>query len=198
MGCSWGGFALQVASLAGETANLPSASREAPSLRAVCAVCATDERASDDMHWMGGSLLGENLAWGAWLLDSLAAPPVPVASSVGTASPPRVFSGDTSPYDSGDEAAAGADAEADPSDGGQSSWESRWVSRLEELKPMHGDWASLHLNLRVRATGSRVRWDLVVEQHRRARALRWVPSRRRVRKLDPELARALGPNRSRP
>ena len=145
MGCSWGGFvALQVASLAGETANLPSASREAPSLRAVCAVCATDERASDDMHWMGGSLLGENLAWGAWLLDSLAAPPVPVASSVGTASPPRVFSGDTSPYDSGDEAAAGADAEADPSDGGQSSWESRWVSRLEELKPMHGDWASLH------------------------------------------------------
>ena len=145
MGCSWGGFvALQVASLAGETANLPSASREAPSLRAVCAVCATDERASDDMHWMGGSLLGENLAWGAWLLDSLAAPPMPVASSVGTASPPRVLSGDTSPYDSGDEAAAGADAEADPSDGGQSSWESRWVSRLEELKPMHGDWASLH------------------------------------------------------
>ena len=81
MGCSWGGFvALQVAALAGETANLPGARREAPSLRAVCAVCATDERASDDMHWMGGSLLGENLAWGAWLLDSLAAPPVPVTS----------------------------------------------------------------------------------------------------------------------
>lgn len=144
MGCSWGGFvALQVASLAGETANLPGASREAPSLRAVCAVCATDERASDDMHWMGGSLLGENLAWGAWLLDSLAVPPVPVASSVGTASPPQVFSADTTP-DSGDEAAACVDDEADPSDGGQSSWESRWVSRLEELKPMHGDWASLH------------------------------------------------------
>jgi predicted acyl esterase len=69
---------------------------------------------------------------------------MPVASSVGTASPPFVLSGDTSPYDSGDEAVAGADAEADPSDGGQSSWESRWVSRLEELKPMHGDWASLH------------------------------------------------------
>ena len=48
MGCSWGGFiALQAAALAGEH-------NEAPSLRAVCAVCATDDRAADDMHWMGG------------------------------------------------------------------------------------------------------------------------------------------------
>ena len=68
MGCSWGGFiALQAAALAGDTAL-----NEAPSLRAVCAVCATDDRAADDMHWMGGALLSENLAWGAWLLDSLA------------------------------------------------------------------------------------------------------------------------------
>ena len=145
MGCSWGGFvALQVAALAGETANLPGARREAPSLRAVCAVCATDERASDDMHWMGGSLLGENLAWGAWLLDSLAAPPVPVASSAGTASPPPVFSGNATPCDSDDEAAPGADGDPSDSSGGQASWESRWISRLEDLKPMHGDWASLH------------------------------------------------------
>lgn len=79
MGCSWGGFiALQAAALAGRTAAEKTAA-EAPSLKAVCAVCATDDRASDDMHWMGGALLGENLAWGAWLLDSLAQPPVSVA-----------------------------------------------------------------------------------------------------------------------
>ena len=138
MGCSWGGFiALQVAALAGDTAG-KGAAREAPSLRAVCAVCATDERASDDMHWMGGSLLGENLAWGAWLLDSLAAPPVPVTSSVGTASPGRISSGNITPY------TADSDGDENHSDNDQSSWESRWVSRLEELKPMHGEWASLH------------------------------------------------------
>ena len=147
MGCSWGGFvALQVAALAGDTANAGAGLKEAPSLRAVCAVCATDERASDDMHWMGGSLLGENLAWGAWLLDSLAAPPVPVSSSVGTASPPRVSSpGLLTPDDSGSDAEAGSDVDAEvSSDDDRSSWESRWVSRLEELKPMHGEWASLH------------------------------------------------------
>ena len=110
----------------------------------MCAVCATDERASDDMHWMGGSLLGENLAWGAWLLDSLAAPPVPVASSAGTAAPPPVCSGNATPCDSDDEAAPGADGDPSDSSGGQASWESRWISRLEDLKPMHGDWASLH------------------------------------------------------
>ena len=80
MGCSW---AASSRSRWLRSPGIPRASRErreAPSLRAVCAVCATDERASDDMHWMGGSLLGENLAWGAWLLDSLAAPPVPVTS----------------------------------------------------------------------------------------------------------------------
>ena len=141
MGCSWGGFiALQAAALAGETAS-EGAAREAPSLRAVCAVCATDDRASDDMHWMGGSLLGENLAWGAWLLDSLAAPPVPLTPrhSVGTVTPGQVSSGNITPSDNSD-----SDADVNHSDNDQSSWESRWVSRLEELKPMHGEWASLH------------------------------------------------------
>lgn len=81
MGCSWGGFiALQAAALAGA-----AASKEAPSLKAVCAVCATDDRASDDMHYMGGALLGENLAWGSWLLETLAVPPVETESSELTA-----------------------------------------------------------------------------------------------------------------
>ena len=138
MGCSWGGFvALQVAALAGETAKAHVAV-EAPSLRAVCAVCATDDRASDDMHWMGGSLLGENLAWGAWLLDSLAAPPVPLSDAPAADASTR----GTTPAVSapGSEAADQSDDERVDVD----DWESRWVDRLEELKPMHGSWASLH------------------------------------------------------
>ena len=140
MGCSWGGFiALQAAALAGETAS-EGAAREAPSLRAVCAVCATDDRASDDMHWMGGSLLGENLAWGVAARLARRAPvPLTPRHSVGTVSPGQVSSGNITPSDNSD-----SDADVNHSDNDQSSWESRWVSRLEELKPMHGEWASLH------------------------------------------------------
>jgi predicted acyl esterase len=130
MGCSWGGFvALQVAALRGKTKQ-----REAPSLRAVCAVCATDERASDDMHWMGGSLLGENLAWGAWLLDACAAPPVPVSDDTTLVSDKNAVlpSSDNNDADTPDDHQA------------QSAWESRWVDRLDALKPMHGEWASIH------------------------------------------------------
>jgi len=134
MGCSWGGFvALQVAALRGKTKR-----REAPSLRAVCAVCATDERASDDMHWMGGSLLGENLAWGAWLLDACAAPPVPVSDERGIASDKNTCTRVLSDKNNDDDA---TDREEEDH---QSAWESRWVDRLDALKPMHGEWASIH------------------------------------------------------
>jgi predicted acyl esterase len=144
MGCSWGGFiALQAAALAGvneaaATASpdcLPiqgvnaSSTREAPSLKAVCAVCATDDRASDDMHWMGGALLGENLAWGAWLLDSLAQPPVCISA----AAKEEEHEGD-------DEAAAAAAAAA----AAGRLWEARWVDRLAALKPLHSEWAARH------------------------------------------------------
>jgi hypothetical protein len=113
MGCSWGGFiALQAAALAGAPPAAGAAvAREAPSLRAVCAVCATDDRAADDM---GGALLGENLAWGSWLLETLAAPPVSTTSE------------------------GGGTASADK------AWESRWVTRLQGLKPMHSAWAAQH------------------------------------------------------
>lgn len=66
LGKSWGGFsALQVAAL------------RPPQLRAVIAVCATDDRYADDAHYMGGCLLNENLIWGTVLMTLCAQPPDP-------------------------------------------------------------------------------------------------------------------------
>jgi len=69
MGCSWGG--IQALSCA---ANPPR------QLKGVIAVCATDRGFEDDMHYMGGALLSDNLSWGAWLLSTIAQPPTKDAS----------------------------------------------------------------------------------------------------------------------
>ena len=54
MGKSWGGFnCLQVAM------------RRPPALKAILSVCSTDDRYTDDIHYMGGCLLNDNLWWGA-------------------------------------------------------------------------------------------------------------------------------------
>ncbi len=66
MGLSWGGFnSLQIAALR---------PRE---LKAVIAVCAADDRYTDDAHYMGGCLLNENLIWGSVLFTLNALPPDP-------------------------------------------------------------------------------------------------------------------------
>ena len=66
MGKSWGGFnALQVAALR------PLA------LKAIITVCSTDDRYADDIHYMGGALLNDNLWWGAIMLAYQARPPDP-------------------------------------------------------------------------------------------------------------------------
>ena len=66
MGKSWGGFnALQVAAL------------KPPALKAILTVCSTDDRYADDIHYMGGALLNDNLWWGAIMLAYQARPPDP-------------------------------------------------------------------------------------------------------------------------
>jgi len=66
IGISWGGFnALQVAALA------------PPELKAIIAVCASDDRYTDDAHYMGGCLLADNLHWGAIFFHGNAYPPDP-------------------------------------------------------------------------------------------------------------------------
>jgi len=66
MGKSWGGFnALQVAAL------------QPPALKAIVTVCSTDDRYADDVHYMGGCLLNDNLWWGATMLVFNNRPPDP-------------------------------------------------------------------------------------------------------------------------
>lgn len=69
-GTSWGG-----------TAALQAAVDPPPALKAVIAVCATDDRYEDDIHHMGGLLLTDSIEWGATLPAILASPPA--AATVG-------------------------------------------------------------------------------------------------------------------
>jgi putative CocE/NonD family hydrolase len=65
-GISWGGFnSLQIAAL------------RPPALKAIMALCASDDRYSDDAHYMGGCLLTENLQWGSIFMVNQALPPDP-------------------------------------------------------------------------------------------------------------------------
>ena len=66
MGKSWGGFnCLQVAAL------------RPPALKAIITVCSTDDRYADDIHYMGGTLLNDNLWWGTIMLGYQARPADP-------------------------------------------------------------------------------------------------------------------------
>jgi uncharacterized protein len=66
IGLSWSAFnGLQIAA------------RRPPALKAVVIVCGSDDRFADDMHYMGGALLNDNLQYGSTLLTWLATPPDP-------------------------------------------------------------------------------------------------------------------------
>jgi putative CocE/NonD family hydrolase len=72
MGKSWGGFnALQVAAL------------RPPALSAIISVCSTDDRYADDIHYMGGCLLNDNLWWGSIMLAYQARPADPQIAGEG-------------------------------------------------------------------------------------------------------------------
>jgi putative CocE/NonD family hydrolase len=65
-GISWGGFnALQVAA------------RRPPALKAILALCCSDDRYADDVHYMGGALLTENEMWSNFMLANCSMPPDP-------------------------------------------------------------------------------------------------------------------------
>jgi uncharacterized protein len=66
IGISWGGFnGLQIAAL------------EPPALKAVVTVCSTDDRYADDVHYMGGCLLLDNLSWASQMFARNTLPPDP-------------------------------------------------------------------------------------------------------------------------
>ena len=66
IGISWGGFnGLQLAAMRPEA------------LGAVVTVCSTDDRYRDDIHHMGGCLLGDNLSWSSIMFMNTSLPPDP-------------------------------------------------------------------------------------------------------------------------
>ena len=66
IGISWGGFnALQIAAM------------RPPELKAVVAVCASDDRYADEVHHMGGCLLGDNISWASVMFSYNTLPPDP-------------------------------------------------------------------------------------------------------------------------
>ncbi|MDY6840850.1 MAG: CocE/NonD family hydrolase, partial [Pseudomonadota bacterium] len=66
IGISWGGFnGLQIAAM------------QPPQLKAVVSVCSTDDRYADDVHYMGGCLLGDNLSWASVMFAYNSLPPDP-------------------------------------------------------------------------------------------------------------------------
>jgi uncharacterized protein len=66
LGISWGGFnGLQLAAL------------QPPQLRAVITVASTDDRYADDVHYMGGCLLADNLSWASVMFANNSCPPDP-------------------------------------------------------------------------------------------------------------------------
>jgi uncharacterized protein len=65
IGISWGGFnGLQLAA-------------RAPELKAIVTICSTDDRYADDVHYMGGCLLGDNLSWASVMFGFNSLPPDP-------------------------------------------------------------------------------------------------------------------------
>lgn len=66
VGISWGGFnGLQVAA------------RRPPALKAIITLCSTDDRYADDVHYMGGCLLIDQLSWASIMFGRNTLPPDP-------------------------------------------------------------------------------------------------------------------------
>ncbi len=67
IGISWGGFnGLQIAEL------------QPPELKAVISVASSDDRYADDVHYMGGALLTDNLSWASTMFAFNSCPPDPL------------------------------------------------------------------------------------------------------------------------
>jgi len=66
IGISWGGFnGLQIAA------------HQPEPLKAVVSVCSSDDRYAEDVHYMGGCLLGDNLSWASVMFAFNSCPPDP-------------------------------------------------------------------------------------------------------------------------
>ena len=72
IGISWGGFnGLQIAAM------------QPPALKTIITLCSTDDRYADDVHYMGGCLLGEQLSWASIMFGRNTLPPDPANVGAG-------------------------------------------------------------------------------------------------------------------
>ncbi|WP_406661798.1 CocE/NonD family hydrolase [Methanolobus sp. ZRKC3] len=66
IGISWGGFnGLQIAAM------------NPPELKAIITICSSDDRYTDDVHYMGGCMLTDNLSWASTMFSYNSIPPDP-------------------------------------------------------------------------------------------------------------------------
>lgn len=66
VGISWGGFnGLQIAAM------------QPPALKSIVTLCSTDDRYADDVHYMGGCMLSEQLSWASVMFSHNTLPPDP-------------------------------------------------------------------------------------------------------------------------
>ena len=66
VGISWGGFnGLQIAAM------------QPPALKAIVTICSTDDRYADDVHYMGGTMLIDQLSWSSVMFGINSMPPDP-------------------------------------------------------------------------------------------------------------------------
>ena len=72
IGISWGGFN-----------GLQAAFRQPPALKAVITCCSTVDRYADDVHYMGGCLLSDNMDWGGAFFSVAGVPPDPADGRAG-------------------------------------------------------------------------------------------------------------------
>jgi putative CocE/NonD family hydrolase len=72
MGISWGGFN-----------GLQLTARRPPALGAIITVASTDDRYADDVHYMGGCLLGDNLSWARRCSPTTRCPRIPRSRRTG-------------------------------------------------------------------------------------------------------------------
>ena len=113
--------------------SLQMACEQPPALKAICAIYATDDRWTDDVHWRGGALrLVDQVDYNHYMTPMCVLPPVPAVwgqSSEGQSSRAQSSEGQSS---------EGQSSEGQSSEG--QGWEDEWRRRLATNEPWILTW----------------------------------------------------------
>src|SRR3546814_1900623 len=70
-------YEMRISDWSSDVCSSDLAARQPEALKAVVTLCSTDDRYADDIHYMGGCLLGENLGWASTMFCYSSRPPDP-------------------------------------------------------------------------------------------------------------------------